>query len=467
MGKIVKRIISVTAFVLTLAVVLGYVMSVLSWKNGYGLKSWDNFYELKDTQVDVLTFGSSHNMCSINYGIWYRDYGIAGLSASGISLGMRSTYYFIKEALNYQKPEVILLEVVYTVWDDVDYTSQEEAMALNYSQTRNELIDSLYEDESDRMNYKLKFPMYHNRYWELTREDFEGFNDYSMGYYGTFNFYTDGKPNFYENVEPIAIDASKEEYLRMIIEMVKREGINLVLYVAPYNMQCPEEEWAQLDYVEQIAREYNVPMLNFNKMTDELGIDFAMDYADTHHLNVFGGEKLTAYLGEYLTENYNIPDRRGEKGYEKWVTCYEYYVRDKAMYTLKWTPYMGDYLPYLNDRDYIVAVAFKGEDYMNVFMEEMYQGFELLGLDRTMVDSLIDGIVVVENGNILYNSLENQEVWCYDNYGADIWVRDGVLIAEGYDIIGEDNGIYILVYDKVKQETADSVMFSPYNGFYK
>ena len=49
-----------------------------------------------------------------------------------------------------------------------------------------------------------------------------------------------------------------------------------------------------------------------------MGLDFSMDFADHAHLNVSGSKKYTSYLGEWLTKNYEIPDRRGQKGYESW-----------------------------------------------------------------------------------------------------------------------------------------------------
>ena len=50
-----------------------------------------------------------------------------------------------------------------------------------------------------------------------------------------------------------------------------------------------------------------------------LGLDWATDTPDSgSHLNVLGAIKLTDVLGEYLTRNYDLPDHRGEAGFEHW-----------------------------------------------------------------------------------------------------------------------------------------------------
>ena len=36
------------------------------------------------------------------------------------------------------------------------------------------------------------------------------------------------------------------------------------------------------------------------------------------HLNIKGAQKTTAYLGEYLKNEYGHPDRRGDQKYKQW-----------------------------------------------------------------------------------------------------------------------------------------------------
>ena len=53
-------------------------------------------------------------------------------------------------------------------------------------------------------------------------------------------------------------------------------------------------------------------------MYDELGIDFKTDMAENIHVNFSGSKKLTEYLGNYIVNNYEVTDHRGDSEYSSW-----------------------------------------------------------------------------------------------------------------------------------------------------
>ena len=60
---------------------------------------------------------------------------------------------------------------------------------------------------------------------------------------------------------------------------------------------------------------------------DGVGFDYASDLTDTSHCNRWGAEKVTSYVGAYLKENYDLPDRRGDAAYASaWDAAYERYA---------------------------------------------------------------------------------------------------------------------------------------------
>lgn len=472
--KALRNVVLAAVFVAALYVSVHYVLSVLEWKDGYGLRNWDEFYDLPKDSADILCYGSSHNMCTVNHGLLWNEYGYTSASAGGIGLSLKTTYYFMKETLNYQKPKVMLLEMVYTVWDSEDYTSYEEIMALNQSKDRAALVKELYDGDENYVDYQLRFPVYHTRYWEISKRDFTGFGMYGLGYYGTWNLYTEGTPrDFSDTAVPQSIDEEKLSWLNKIVELCREEGIELVFYLAPYNAAVTPEEWNQLDWVEQYAKEIGIPMLNFNKMNDEIGLDFTTDYADNHHLNVYGGAKVTEYLGRYLTENYNLPDHRGGKGYDKWDYCYARYLQDENMYQLKWHWSMEEYLELLNSDNFVTAFSFVGDDYIKVLDKKQLEAFEKLGITEAMLKNMGEGIIIVSRGKVLYKSGDTDTVFSFTDDGCDFWVRikkeDGSeeLIVDKINCTHTENGIYAVTYSRLNAQAIDSAFFSPYNGFAK
>ena len=56
-----------------------------------------------------------------------------------------------------------------------------------------------------------------------------------------------------------------------------------------------------------------------NLVPGELNIDWENDTRDKgDHLNFYGTQKATAYLGRYLKEHYSLPDHREDADYSKW-----------------------------------------------------------------------------------------------------------------------------------------------------
>ena len=66
---------------------------------------------------------------------------------------------------------------------------------------------------------------------------------------------------------------------------------------------------AMVDLAESRDTEY----LDLNMISEELGIDWATDELDGgDHVNLTGTIKQTDYIEKYLSENFDLPDRRGE-----------------------------------------------------------------------------------------------------------------------------------------------------------
>ena len=65
--------------------------------------------------------------------------------------------------------------------------------------------------------------------------------------------------------------------------------------------------------MEAYAEEKGLPYINFLDIQEETGIDYTTDtYDGGLHMNLSGAEKLSRYMGRYLTEEAGVPDRRGE-----------------------------------------------------------------------------------------------------------------------------------------------------------
>lgn len=50
------------------------------------------------------------------------------------------------------------------------------------------------------------------------------------------------------------------------------------------------------------------------------------------HVNDGGAEQYTKYMSRYLADRYDLPDHRGQDGYESWETALEEYKENIQNY---------------------------------------------------------------------------------------------------------------------------------------
>ena len=50
-----------------------------------------------------------------------------------------------------------------------------------------------------------------------------------------------------------------------------------------------------------------------------MGIRWEKDsYDGGDHLNLYGAQKVSTFVGDYLSENYDLPSRKKDKAYKAW-----------------------------------------------------------------------------------------------------------------------------------------------------
>lgn len=315
----IKGIIVITVFTISLHIVTNIMM--LKSEDGYD--QMQSFYKQKENTVDVLFLGSSKIYCQVDTGILWDEHGMSAFDLGGAEAPTWNSYYMLKEALKTQKPKVIVYDASIIAYrHDVLYQpsvwSMTNAYGLHYNENR---IMMLWENSENINDFKkLLFPLdtMHSRYKELTENDFFDENN-SINYKGfdyrntTVQFET---PDVSNMTEDFVFDEKHEKYLRMMIDLARENDIPFVVMTTPYVVTIDEQGY--LNYVETICEEEGVTYIDFNKMYDELGIDFSTDMAENVHLNFSGTKKLTQFLGNYIKENYDIPDHRGDEKYSSW-----------------------------------------------------------------------------------------------------------------------------------------------------
>ena len=125
------------------------------------------------------------------------------------------------------------------------------------------------------------------------------------------NVETDNFMDFYSTQE--------YEYLNRIYELLKENEIQLLLTRAPYTM--PGFDDYQLNrQAQEWAEKEGITVIDYFELIEngEVSIDLQTDFRDKDHLNYLGAKKATDYMINYLKNNYQLVDHRGDRKYLLW-----------------------------------------------------------------------------------------------------------------------------------------------------
>ncbi len=296
---------------------------VLYMRTPHGILQARAIYMQPKKSVDVALMGSSHVHCDINPAVLWHDHGIPSYAMTAAEQPTWVTYYYIRELCKSQDPKLIVLDLFAPAafGDELkDRWMADNLYGVRFSPNKLEMLYNTC--SAGQINrYFPSFFGYHSRYDEIELKSIPDLvkseiGDYFKGYTGYNNVYTEN------NLPSLGITEKKEpeektlKFLKKIIDYTKKHDIELLLVVSPYP-SAPEEEMIY-NWIEDLARENDVGFVNANHDFEKIGLDLMTDYNDNSHLNIEGGMKYTAYLGNIIKENYDLPDRRGDEKYSSW-----------------------------------------------------------------------------------------------------------------------------------------------------
>lgn len=471
-----RNLARLLGFAVILGIVLGKITSILNYKDTGGGGGWQRFYEMPEKTADVMFFGSSHAHCTIDHGLLWDRYGIAGYTLSAGSQRLDGTYHFLKEAIRVQKPKIAVVEVWGTVLDGMEYSEEvvyRNTLGMRWSGNLFEYVDDLTTQMGETTAYRnrvlCKLPVIHSRYKELSQEDFEDAMPYMRGYRGSFDVVPFEAPVKVPTDQKADLNPVCEEYLYKIIDLAKKSGTELIFIASPYTLS--EEEQMRLNRTAEIAEQENIPMLDYNQLRDEIGLDYAVDFRDSDHVNNSGAEKVTDHLARFLVSNYELEDHRGDEKYSDWDLNKQYLDDKKETNMLSGLTDANSYLygvSTLQNRTVILSLT---GNYMAAG-DSYYDGLAALGI--CYEDYQKGGVWIFENGVPTLYLSGKEYSQKYPIQDGEIYVKsdllnddseDTELILNGKNYSFVENGLNILIYDQDTKQMIDHAGTDIYVGF--
>ena len=356
MNENVKRLVSCLIVVCLIISMLAILSQIVERKGSY-IKYQDFFGQQAD--FDVLFFGSSKVLNGIFPMELWNDYGIVSYNMGGHGTHLPTSYWLIQNALDYTTPKLIVLDC-FTLFSNL-MIDKEKYLHVSFDRfplSKNKIsaiFDLIREDEGEkgdinakRIEFLWDFAIYHNRWSELTKEDFFPTPNVYKGADPRINVAVPEKMGSILPEEKMTEKTVGYEYLVNTIELCQQRGLEILLINIPF----PTTNKAVLsaaNTVYDIAEEYGVNYINF---FDVDLIDYNTDcYDPNSHLNPSGAQKISKYLGEYISRNYDISDQRGNQEYKNWYEDSKEYYAEKVR-LISEQELLSRYLMLLADDDF-------------------------------------------------------------------------------------------------------------------
>lgn len=276
----------------------------------------------------------------------WEKYGITAYIRGSAQQTVWQSYYLMEETFRYETPKVIIFNVLAMKYDTPESTgSQSRREAYNrmtfdtmrWSRSKwDSILASMTEEEKQwesMATYLFPILRYHDRWSKLTDEDITYLFHRDTVSHNGYLMQTGVKPYTVPYAEPPLADHSfgenSKEYLDKMVRLCKEHGTKLVLIKAPSLYPIWWDQWDA--WIEEYADENELLYLNLLNHQAEIGIDWNTDTYDAGlHLNVYGAEKASAWLGRILAETCGVPDRRNEEvTSERWSETVKRYYEQK------------------------------------------------------------------------------------------------------------------------------------------
>lgn len=355
----VKKIICAVLCLTLIAAGLSYLTFLTERKDSY--KKYRDFFDEKN-DFDVLFIGTSHIMNSVYPMELWNDYGIVSYNMGGHANMIPTSYWVLKMALDYTAPKLVAVDcqglsniLKYSDnWYFLHQSFDAFPLSLNKIRAVNDLMDmGDIEVEQRGLERPTKisllwdYSVYHGRWQELTKDDWDPEVSVEKGAETRIGV---AQPNpILKGVdEKFTGSTFGVEYLRKIIEECRARNIEVLLINVP--LPASKQQLMDANAVYDIADEYNVNYVNMLAMDGIVNYDTDC-YDSDSHLNPSGAHKVTDFVGRYITENYDIPDRRNDTNYASWYDDYQKYY-DFKVTNLKAQQDMKNYMSLLSDKSF-------------------------------------------------------------------------------------------------------------------
>lgn len=341
-----NKIVRIVLFLILAALMLIYLNRVFTIGNSDSNKQiFNGFYAEEEETIDVMYLGTSATNRYFIPPVAYNEEGIAAFDLATMGLPMLFVPDLIDEVEKTQSPQLYIIELRNVLKNKNDITDahiRRVTDSMPASANKYEALDKALKytegatgersniDES-KLDYLIPVVKYHSKLaaGEITPEDFIPWSvkNTTKGYVLSDLTLQQKpyEPPVYNNGHE-ALAPEMEKALLATLDRCDELDADVMFVFSPYAMR--KDVQAKFNTAIEMVEERGYTVLDCNQpeVTEEMGIDWQHDLYNSKHVNYVGAEKYTKYLLDYLMDNYDLPDRRGDDKWASWAEGYEEYL---------------------------------------------------------------------------------------------------------------------------------------------
>ena len=289
----------------------------------------EGFRSEENNSLDVVYIGGSAAFVYYEPLMAYSEYGISSYVFGANTIQPELYKLLISEVIKSQNPKLIILDARAFQYRDIDQPPTEVAYrntltGLPLSIEKHRFIQKYVKGklkDSNVLSYYFDFIKFHSsskedRYTWIDgvkmmsnneRHPFKGFYFVPKVEKQTFINYDTDKETVMSD-ETVAI-------LDELLEYLSDKKLNVLFVVSPYIEQKRHKE--NFNYISRRVEEYDFKFLDVNDYRNEIKINYDTDFYNENHVNIFGADKYTKFMCEYIKSNYDVNDIRNNATWDE------------------------------------------------------------------------------------------------------------------------------------------------------
>lgn len=328
--RLKKIWITICCLIVSLSLTFGIAINLLSRgerKDSVHIRGY--FYEPQNT-VDVVLIGASEVYTGFNSPLAWNEFGFTSYAIAYACMPGSVYKSVLSQALTTQSPKLVMFEIngfingdlylknVHTINTWLDNAPKINDKANNVAQITS---------GSDKMNtaVKLSEHLRNSIYKRLSYGSTVGkykMDKAGISYTKCFATTTSRKStSMFSNYSP-KLGSNSEKCLRDLLQYCNDVGLkNVLFYRNPHCFNNSNPECYQ--NIASIVNEYGYDFVSFENSFAEMGLIPSEDFYNDDHVNIYGAEKTTRYIGQYIVDRYNVKTEHSQEDKDRWNLCVE------------------------------------------------------------------------------------------------------------------------------------------------